>query len=136
MDPLLSELEFHPDSDSMAVVLDPPAELDDVWAAWQGHAVDVAFEVLPAMSFVLAFVPAVHDIAARADQVLGNLSGDDPRLWFAYREKDATSFADSGPAWQALVDRGYQPVRHVTVDDNWSALRFRLAPDGPPATGA
>jgi len=30
---------------------------------------------------------------------------------------------------EAVAGRGVQPVRQVSIDDTWSALRFRPAPD-------
>lgn len=32
--------------------------------------------------------------------------------------------------WAMLRDQGIKPVRQIAIDDVWSALRFRPAPDG------
>jgi hypothetical protein len=60
--------------------------------------------------------PAIE--AARADRL----------AWIAYpkaRQLDTDLNRDRLAA--ALVSRGVQPVRQVSIDDTWSALRFRPA---------
>lgn len=133
MDPLLHELEFHPGRDDMAIVLHPPTELEHVWSAWQDHGVDVGFQVVPAMPFVLVFVDHFDQIESRVSEVIGDLVGDDPRLWFGYRTDSAPDNAteiNAQGSWPALTAGGYQPVRQVAVDEKWSALRFRRTSAG------
>lgn len=38
-------------------------------------------------------------------------------MWFAYLNRDT--------GWQTLGDLGFEPVRQIAIDEDWSALRFR-----------
>ena len=49
-------------------------------------------------------------------------------FWIAYPKKSSKKYKseinrDSG--WQILGDLGYEGVRQIAIDDDWSALRFR-----------
>ena len=51
----------------------------------------------------------------------------DGLLWFAYRKGDPGKRAgltrDIG--WDALTERQFQTVRSISLDDDWTGLRFR-----------
>ena len=129
MDPLLKKLQF---KGGVAVVRDAPPELDQVLQAWRDNDVDVAFELLPESSFVLAFVRTRAEIDRQAKVIVASLAAGDPVLWFAYPKKSSkrhTSDIGRDDSWQPLGDLGFEPVRQVAVDDDWSALRFRRAED-------
>ena len=62
-----------------------------------------------------------------APQALHNLTADGT-LWFAYPKKSSRKYCSDiyrDHGWEVLIDRGMHPVRQVSVDDDWSALRFR-----------
>lgn len=79
--------------------------------------------------FALAFATtqkqvddATKGLAARAD--------GDIKLWFAYPKQSSKRYTcefnrDTG--WAALGAAGYEPVRMVAIDEDWSAVRFRRA---------
>jgi len=53
---------------------------------------------------------------------------DDQVLWFAYPKKSSKMYTvqihrDHG--WKPLRDLGFEPVRQIALDADWSALRFR-----------
>jgi hypothetical protein len=55
---------------------------------------------------------------------------EDALFWFAYPKKSSKKYQcefnrDNG--WQSLGDLGFEPVRMVAIDEDWSALRFRKA---------
>ena len=55
-------------------------------------------------------------------------STGDPILWFAYPKASSRRYAcdfnrDSG--WDVLRGLGFDSVRQVAIDEDWSALRFR-----------
>lgn len=54
----------------------------------------------------------------------------DALLWFAYPKQTSRRYRcdfnrDTG--FQVLRDSGYESVRMVAIDEDWSALRFRRA---------
>ncbi len=51
-------------------------------------------------------------------------------MWFAYPKgtsKKYKSEIDRGSGWNMLGQEGFEPVRMVAIDDDWSAKRFRRA---------
>jgi hypothetical protein len=77
--------------------------------------------------FALFFVKSCADIAKYAPKAAQKVP-DDGLLWFAYPKKSTKSYQtdisrDGG--WQPLGDLGYEAVRQVAFDDDWSVLRFR-----------
>lgn len=79
------------------------------------------------IDFAIVFVTRLVEIA-EAVGYLDELSPDDVTLWFCYPKQSSKKYTcsfnrDSG--WQALGERGFEPVRQVAIDEDWSALRFR-----------
>ncbi len=78
-------------------------------------------------AFVLGFCTEqqqVDEIAAKADKMLES----DGLFWIAYPKGTSKKYTcdfnrDSG--WATLGKLGFEPVRQVAIDEDWSALRFR-----------
>ncbi len=76
---------------------------------------------------ILAFVYQATDIARFADTAVKALA-DDGLLWLAYAKKSSKTYQtditrDQG--WDPLGNHGFEAVRQVAIDADWSALRFR-----------
>ncbi len=81
------------------------------------------------VEFFLAFVTQQKEVDDFVKKVVPLLAHDG-LLWFAYPKGTSKKYVcgfnrDTG--WQALGNAGYEPVRMVAVDEDWSALRFRNA---------
>jgi hypothetical protein len=77
--------------------------------------------------FMILFVRLVSEVEILAPKALHNLTSDGI-LWFAYpkkRSKKLSSDIDRDHGWEVITDRGFDKVRLVSMDDDWSALRFR-----------
>jgi hypothetical protein len=77
--------------------------------------------------FILIFVKKVKEIENIAPVALHNLTADGI-LWFCYPKKTSKNFSpglDRDHGWDALNRSGFHGVRVISVDDDWSALRFR-----------
>jgi hypothetical protein len=77
--------------------------------------------------FVLAFVQNQQALDALSQALVAQMQGDNI-LWFAYPKASSKRYRcdfnrDSG--WTILANAGYEPVRMVAIDMDWSALRFR-----------
>ena len=77
--------------------------------------------------FALFFVKSKEDVKRAAPKAADKVQGDGI-LWFAYPKKSSKILKtdlsrDDG--WQPLGEWGFEPVRQVAIDDDWSALRFR-----------
>ncbi|HEX2920203.1 MAG TPA: hypothetical protein VHO50_03460 [Bacteroidales bacterium] len=78
-------------------------------------------------SFMILFVKKVREIDKITPLALHNLVADGI-LWFCYPKKTSKNIKsdisrDSG--WKILNDAGFFGIRTVSVDDDWSAFRFR-----------
>lgn len=79
--------------------------------------------------FLIAFVTKqkeVDDLAA----IIGKLGKEDEVIWLAYPKGTSKKYTcefnrDNG--WKAFGKFGFEPVRMVAIDEDWSALRFRKA---------
>ena len=109
------------------LVLDAPASFEEELAALAGVQVHRTLEGAGPVGFALAFVQKQADLEARSRALVAQAEGD-AILWFAYPKKSSKRYhcdfnRDSG--WAALRGAGYESVRMVAIDEDWSALRFR-----------
>ncbi len=84
---------------------------------------------LTAIQFALAFVMQQSELN-RLSRILADASEGDALLWFAYPKGTSKRYScdfnrDTG--WQVIRKAGFDSVRQVAIDEDWSALRFRRA---------
>jgi hypothetical protein len=80
-------------------------------------------------AFFLAFVTTKKEVDALA-KVVAKKTQPDAVVWFAYPKstsKRYTSEISRDAGNEALGDAGFEPVRMVAIDEDWSAKRFRRA---------
>lgn len=78
-------------------------------------------------AFALLFASKQSEIDQYIPLIDAQLEGDGI-LWVAYPKGSSKRYhcdfnRDSG--WEILGKLGYEPVRQVAIDEDWSALRFR-----------
>jgi hypothetical protein len=78
-------------------------------------------------SFAMAFVITQAELDAASSKLAAACTGD-AILWMVYPKGTSKKYRcefnrDSG--WPALGAAGFEPVRMVAIDEDWSALRFR-----------
>ena len=81
------------------------------------------------INFIMIFATKKAEIEKYFDKII-NLLNDDTVLWFAYPKGTSKNYKcdfnrDTG--WEILGDQGYEGVRIVSIDEDWTALRFRKA---------
>jgi hypothetical protein len=123
MSPLFKKLNLG--AHTVIHVLNAPASFEPELASLQGIA--VRRSVSGRCSFALAFVITQAQLHAASDKLARACEGD-AVLWMVYPKGTSRNYKcefnrDSG--WSVLGDAGFEPVRMVAVDDDWSALRFR-----------
>ncbi len=77
--------------------------------------------------FMIIFVRAMADVERIAPVALHNLTADGI-LWFCYPKKTSRRYSsglERDKGWKALNSAGFHGVRMVSIDDDWSGLRFR-----------
>lgn len=77
--------------------------------------------------FILTFATKQAEVDAFADLLAAHTRGD-AVVWVAYPKGTSKRFKcefnrDNG--WDKLGAAGFEPVRQVAIDEDWSALRFR-----------
>ncbi|MEO1448195.1 MAG: hypothetical protein AAFV07_01640 [Bacteroidota bacterium] len=79
--------------------------------------------------FVLAFVEQEADLLALIPRLEGIFVKNDPLLWIAYPKKSSKKYTSDmsrdSDAWLGVGEMGFEGVRQVAIDADWSALRFR-----------
>jgi hypothetical protein len=80
-----------------------------------------------AINFGLAFAITQAQLD-RASKTLAGASEGDAVIWFAYPKGTSKRYKcefnrDSG--WSVIRAAGFESVRMVAIDEDWSALRFR-----------
>jgi hypothetical protein len=109
------------------VVIDPPASFEPELASLQGVAVRRSLDNAAQVQFSLAFVTQQAQIDALAGQIAARIEGD-AVVWFAYPKASSKRYTcdfNRDRGWDSLGAAGFEPVRQVAIDEDWSALRFR-----------
>ncbi len=122
MNPLLKKLNF---KDQRSIVLiNCPAEVAPLFESEVPTADKWGDD--PG-AFVVGFVRTLDAVKSFAEQAQQRTEGD-AVIWAAYpkgsSKKHQCEFnRDTG--WDSFGAAGFEPVRQVAIDEDWSALRFR-----------
>jgi hypothetical protein len=111
------------------VVLDSPSSFESELARLKGVEVIRDLKKAKQVTFSLAFVTTPEQIDALAPKLALKAEGD-AIVWFAYPKGTSKRYKsqisrDNG--WNVLGREGFEPVRIVAIDEDWSAKRFRRA---------
>lgn len=109
------------------VVLNSPASFEEELGTLRDVSVVRAPEKIRTIHFALVFATTQAELD-RWSKFLVAMGAGDVVLWIAYPKKSSTRYScdfnrDSG--WDVLRGAGFDTVRQVAIDDDWSALRFR-----------
>jgi len=77
--------------------------------------------------FMMIFVKTFAEVEHYTPIALHNLTADGI-LWFCYPKKSSkkiSSALERDKGWKTLNDSGFYGIRMVSIDENWSAMRFR-----------
>ena len=111
------------------VILDSPGSFESELAALKGVEIVRDLKKAKEVTFSLAFVTTQEQIDALAPAIVRKAGGD-AIVWFAYPKGSSKKYKsqigrDNG--WNILGHEGFEPVRMVAIDEDWSAKRFRRA---------
>lgn len=123
MTPLFRKLNLT--TQSTIHVLDAPGSFDAELALLEG--VEVRRELDGPGTFVIAFAVTRSDVDRASARIAASAKGD-AIVWMAYPKASSRRYRcefnrDTG--WAALGEAGFEAVRQVAIDEDWSALRFR-----------
>jgi hypothetical protein len=125
MTPLFNKLNLG--SHRNILVLNAPDCFESEITALAGVAVSRNNSELPLIPFLLAFVRTFAEVEAIAASLPPTTLGD-VVIWFAYPKASSKRYQcefnrDTG--FEAVRAAGFDSVRQVAIDSDWSALRFR-----------
>jgi hypothetical protein len=111
------------------LVVGSPASFEKELAQLEGIAVARDPKKMKTVCFALLFATKQAEIDAFSKVFAGKAEGD-AVLWFAYPKQTSKRYKcefnrDSG--WKVIRSLGFDSVRMVAIDEDWSALRFRRA---------
>jgi len=109
------------------LVVNAPPSFEPELASLTGVKVLRSLTQPTTLRFALAFVTKQAELDALSQALSAKADGD-ATLWFAYPKQTSKKYKcefnrDSG--WEVLGTAGYEGVRMVAIDEDWSALRFR-----------
>jgi hypothetical protein len=110
---------------TVALVLNAPKSFEPELATLKG--VTIKRSVSGTSAFAMAFVITQAELDAASRKLVASCTGD-ATLWMVYPKGTSRKYRcefnrDSG--WPILGAAGFEPVRMVAIDEDWSALRFR-----------
>uniref|UniRef100_A0A7S3M9J2 Uncharacterized protein n=1 Tax=Spumella elongata TaxID=89044 RepID=A0A7S3M9J2_9STRA len=116
--------KLHLKSDSL-VVLSPPAIFDKYLdAIKETHLVSES--ISEPFSYLLAFVTCQEELPHIIVNVRKH-AVEDPVVWFAFpkRTSKLSKNLSRDKGFERIGQIGYEAVSNISIDENWSALRFR-----------
>jgi hypothetical protein len=126
MDALIAKLNYKGQK-RIAVINAPEYFINFLTKRLEGVQIDKEIDQRFPYEFLILFVRLVSEVELLAPKAIHNLISDGI-LWFAYPKKGSKklkSDIDRDHGWEILSDRGLDKVRLVSLDPDWSALRFR-----------
>jgi hypothetical protein len=110
-------------------VLNAPQSFEPELAGLHDVPVVRSLQEVDSIEFSLAFVTRQQEVDSLGKAIAKKAKGD-AVVWFAYPKGSSKKYKseinrDSG--WQVLGKAGFEPVRMVAIDEDWSACRFRRA---------
>lgn len=95
----------------------------------QLEGIDVVRDVraVEKIGFSLSFSDKKAHLDAIAALIAAKAEGD-AVLWFAYPKGTSKKYQcdyNRDHGWEVLIAAGFRPIRQVSIDQDWSALRFR-----------
>ncbi|MCM3163977.1 DUF3052 domain-containing protein [Metabacillus litoralis] len=125
--PLLKKLQFK-DSGQPVLIVHHPNSYNDVISSFTGevHNESKGHEY----DFVQIFGTANDQLKSLAQKSVQAVK-EDGLFWICYPKKSSKTYKGSDCSRETvgglLAAEGYEPVRQIAIDDDWSALRFRKA---------
>ncbi|WP_423800209.1 DUF3052 domain-containing protein [Neobacillus sp. SAB-20_R2A] len=124
---VLKKLQFK-DQGQPVFIVNAPQSYDEAIRTFEGEVHCEA--VMERYDFVQVFGTSNEELGALAKSA-EKFVKEDGLFWLCYPKKSSKTYKGSDcsrdTVMYLLADEGYEPVRQIAIDDDWSALRFRKA---------
>jgi hypothetical protein len=107
------------------MVVNPPAGyLEKLGALPEGTRIAAASS--KDLDFVQLFVKDIAELERSVQGAIESVKYDG-LLWLCYPKKSSNVKTDISRdvGWEIMAENGFRPVTQVSIDETWSALRFR-----------
>lgn len=123
--PIMKKLQWKQENNPI-LILQAPKEYQDVMAEFEA---DIHTEPEESKyGFIHVFGTTNEQLKMKAVQIVDILN-EDGLLWLSYPKKTSKKYRGSDCSRDTVTtllgEQGFEPVRQVAIDDDWSALRFR-----------
>lgn len=123
--PLFQKLNLKTQTEIL--VVDAPESFESELAMLEDVAIVQDVADIENITFALSFVTQQQAVNDLATEIAAKTQGD-AVIWFAYPKGTSKKYKcdfnrDTG--WAVLGELGFEGVRQVAIDADWSALRFR-----------
>jgi hypothetical protein len=125
MPPIFAKLNLRDQPEIL--VVNSPDSFEKALSALRGIKVHRRLAAAGALQFALVFVTQRGELDRLAKALTSRASGD-VVLWFAYPKGTSKKYScdfNRDDGWDLLRQSGFDSVRQVAIDADWSALRFR-----------
>lgn len=123
---VIKKLQFK-DQGQAVLIMNAPNVYEEVMASFEGN-VHKQGELEQGYDFVQVFGASNEELQSYAKSAERYVK-DDGLFWLCYPKKSSKTYKGSNcsrdTVMYLLADEGYEPVRQIAIDEDWSALRFR-----------
>jgi hypothetical protein len=126
MTPLFKKLNYKTQG-TIVSINHPDSFLPELKAMSKEATIIDSLSKVKQIEFVMVFATKQKEVDKAAEQIAKKVVVD-AVIWFCYPKGTSKKYIcefnrDNG--WAKLGELGYEPVRAVAIDEDWSALRFR-----------
>lgn len=125
--PVIKKLQYK-DHGQPVLIIGAPKAYDEVVLAFEGEVHTEAKQA--SYDFVQVFGKNNEELQTLARDA-EKYAADNGLLWLCYPKKSSKKYKGSDCSRETvtalLAAEGYEPVRQIAIDEDWSALRFRKA---------
>jgi hypothetical protein len=123
---ILKKLNFK-ERGQIVLVLNAPASYESVISSFQGEVHREPSN--DSYDFVQVFGMSNSELRELARQGAAMVNENDGLLWLCYPKKSSKVYKGSDCSRESVAPmlsaEGFEPVRQIAIDEDWSALRFR-----------
>ena len=117
------QLKDHP----TILVLNAPESFEKELSRLPTLRIHRSLDALTEIRHSLAFVTRQDEVDALVPAIAARAKGD-AAVWFAYPKGSSKKYKcdfnrDTG--WALLIEAGFDTVRSIAIDEDWTGLRFR-----------
>ena len=125
MTPLFRKLNFR--DHERLLVLNAPESFESELSGLEGVTILQKATVRTSVSFAIGFAVKQSELDSVSKKLAQSAEGD-AIVWIAYPKGSSKKYKaefNRDQGWTAIGEAGFEPVRQVAIDEDWSALRFR-----------